>query len=484
MRKVVQAMLNRQHQMKSITMQSYAMHRYNITKHALLYNLKQGNTCALLGFPGTGKTTMTADIVQSLSKEGQKVVITGSTGAAPQPLKQILENRGLSVKVQTIHSLLCLTPDMSTLIEQNKLDRVERHMTSRLYQGHTQASKELLAGCSALIIEEISMISGNFMHAIDICLRVLQRRPTQKFGGLTLLLVGDFRQLPPVSCDKTKLFYHRLWKKWVDEIFNLEMIFRQQEDWRLTNIIHAMSFNSLTEDLIALLQTRVIEGNGCSKIFDSKFLPEALRIFDTNQNVNKYNECVAKEAVEAGLDHKSLCSILVCSKEKKQTRTSCLKENSLNTNIIFEGAKVVITSNIDTDKGLVNGTRATVVAFLSTSSESSTERCGCSCFNYFVTVLTESGLKVNIGCHPYKTKKGEIHSIPLNLFYAVTVHKLQGQTTKQPIFYMPSQKNEVLASLYVACTRVPCLDFLYFTHLPTAITKTVDPQVLEWYATL
>ena len=146
-----------------------------------MYSLKRGRSCALLGFPGTGKTMLTADIVESLLREGKKVVITGSTGASPQPLKQTLAKKGISVGVQTIHSLLCLTQSTSKLIEEGKLERLEKQMSLLLCRGYANASVDILQGCDILVIEEISMISGHFMQAIDTCLRVLQKKYSKIF---------------------------------------------------------------------------------------------------------------------------------------------------------------------------------------------------------------------------------------------------------------------------------------------------------------
>lgn len=445
---------------------SFAEYKFEMTKYKLLYHLQKGDTCALLGFPGTGKTTMTAQIIAELTMDKKEVIITGSTAASPHPIREMLAQKGIMKTVQTIHSLLCFDSMINKLIDSGKLEKVEKKAMKMCRQPWSSAIKSTLQGADFLVIEEISMMTGNFLHAVDLCLRAMRKQPNKKFGGMTLLLVGDFRQLPPVSEIGPRLFQHRLWPTWVDKTFNLEFVLRQKGDTGLKELIFAMSQNQLTEYESELLQNRVIE-DGRHKIFCSDFMPEALRVFDTNQHVNEYNQKVAQERINKGCSYRQLYSYLKRQKGKEHEREE---------DAVFKGAKIVITANIDVEGCIVNGTVGTVLAF---QKGKKNEQQKCLCFGYCILIQTESDKTIEVGCHPIKGDNGTLHHIPVRLFYATTVHKLQGQTIHRPLFYMPTMQKKPCISLYIVCTRVTSLTLLHFACLPTDLSQIVDPAVVS-----
>ena len=456
-------------------MSSYAEHRLCVEKHKLLYHLQKGHTCALLGCPGTGKTTLAAQVVSCLKEDGLRVAVAGSTGAAVQPIGDKLRPQGLDVKVQTVHSLLHFDPPTTRWVEAGMFEKVQKKAST------TAADGSPLRRADVLVIEEISMLTGNFLRAVDVCTRVLRKRPGVKFGGLALLLVGDFRQLPPVCQAKGLLFQHPLWNKWVDVISNLDAILRQEGDSPLKDIVLSMSHNRLTPDQIALLHTRVVP-QGETLIFSPDYLPQAMRVFDLNGDVNEYNRRVAEKARQSSTQHKRLSGRWRSSEEpceKPRTET-------LFSPVVFLGAKVVLTSNVDVGSGLANGTMGTVTGFpRGTGDGSSARKTGCSCFGFRVSVETDGKETVEIGCHPLHMHGQRYHHIPLRLAHACTVHKLQGLTSNGPLFYMSSRKTGGrVPALYVVCSRATRLDLLHFAHLPSNISRAVDPAVVKWYGSL
>ena len=453
-------------------MLSFAQHQFTMTRHQLFYHLANGDNCALLGFPGTGKTTLTAHVIEDLLRDGKEVLITGSTAASPQPIGDILCSRGICKSVQTIHSLLHFDPHLSKMAEEEKFEKIEKKARALSMEDYTS-----LRMADILVVEEISMLTGSFMRAMDVCIRIIRKRPTERFGGLVLLLVGDFRQLPPVAASEAKLFHHKCWNKWVDKTFSLEFIMRQRPDCPLSDIVQAMSQNSLTPGLADLLRSRIVP-EGRQKIFCPEFLPDALRVFDTNNHVFRYNSKVAHQASLSGIPCKQLSSRYQSG--NAGNRETVEKSDISFSPLLFQGAKVVVTANIDVGLGLVNGTNGTVVGFTS-AREDPINQHGCCCFGFHVVVETEANKTFEIGCHPLAKRQGKQHYIPLRLFYATTVHKLQGQTVKRPLFYMGTLSKKILTPLYIVCTRVVSLDLLNFASLPGSLSPTVDPQVVSWY---
>jgi len=121
----------------------------------------------ILGRAGTGKTTLVRYIMQS--RGDTKQVVLAPTGIA-----------AINVQGQTIHSFFRLPP---RLLDRNNLDpsrpnRLWRHI-------------------ERIIIDEVSMVRADVMDAMDAVLRHA-RKDNRPFGGVQMVFVGDFLQLPPV----------------------------------------------------------------------------------------------------------------------------------------------------------------------------------------------------------------------------------------------------------------------------------------------
>lgn len=121
----------------------------------------------ILGRAGTGKTTL---IRAMLEQEGDHQVVLAPTGVA-----------AVNVGGQTIHSFFRIPP------------RMHNHAEIQLRRGGAKLFKNL----KRVIIDEISMVRADVLDAVDYALQ-LNRRDKRPFGGVQMVLVGDFLQLPPV----------------------------------------------------------------------------------------------------------------------------------------------------------------------------------------------------------------------------------------------------------------------------------------------
>jgi replicative DNA helicase len=146
-----------------------------MTQGEALTILKTGANVFLTGEPGSGKTHTINEFVSWLRASGIEPSVTAATGIA-----------ATHVAGMTLHSWSGI--GISESLSKADVDRIasKEHIARRI------------AKASVLIIEEISMLSAaTFEMADAICREV--RRVDAPFGGLTVILVGDFFQLPPVS---------------------------------------------------------------------------------------------------------------------------------------------------------------------------------------------------------------------------------------------------------------------------------------------
>ena len=146
-----------------------------MTQGEALTILKTGANVFLTGEPGSGKTHTINEFIGWLRASGIEPSITAATGIA-----------ATHVGGMTLHSWSGI--GISESLSRADVDRIasKEHIAKRI------------AKAKVLIIEEISMLSAaTFEMADKICREV--RRVDQPFGGLTVILVGDFFQLPPVA---------------------------------------------------------------------------------------------------------------------------------------------------------------------------------------------------------------------------------------------------------------------------------------------
>lgn len=126
------------------------------------------------GFAGTGKTALLREVVRALRAQGRRTRTVAFTGLAAQHLGGT-----------TISKLLALGLARSLRdMQRVDLDRAAKN----------------LEGITDLIVDEISMVSGDFLELMDLVLRTALEKDLP-FGGIRMIFGGDFMQLPPIRTD-------------------------------------------------------------------------------------------------------------------------------------------------------------------------------------------------------------------------------------------------------------------------------------------
>jgi ATP-dependent DNA helicase PIF1 len=409
--------------------------------------MQSGANVFLTGFAGTGKSTV---ITTFLSGAFRPVDVTASTGVAALNLRdQFFARSGLLVPVSTVYRWagINLGPMEGESFDDCFLRLGRNAPPSRM------AAWRRVEHAECLVIDEISMLPGRVLAYLEYHCRTL-RGNSQPWGGLQVIAVGDFLQLPPVS--KSGLYdWAFLSPAWGTTRFTsicLEKIHRQA-DPVFTDLLNAVRVGRLSRDHMAILRGRVAR-------FPSRNL---LRLFTHNTQVDAWNNQRLED-----LDGPS--ETFVMERDGPQHETDFLVKNLLTPEILTlkEGARVMVTINI-TGEGrsllAVNGSLGTVLAWDGRA----------------VSVLLDDGSTIFIernqwSVDPQHPERGYVEQFPLRLAWAATIHKSQGLSLDSVL--IDARATREPGQTYVSLSRVRTLQGLWLRDIFTGVW--VSPQAIQF----
>ncbi|CAF4366339.1 unnamed protein product, partial [Adineta steineri] len=213
------------------------------------------------------------------------------------------------------------------------------------------------------------MVGFTMFQHIDARLQQIMR--TKKpFGGISVMVLGDFNQLRPVG-DKYIFQFNNSYNALVDsslwslfELFELTEIMRQNDDKTFAIALSNLAKGTMTAEDIHLLKSRIVSTENLETIGD------AIRIFRSNAEVDAYNRIVLSKlntegAIANAYDY-CVGDGLPSIREKVLNNVKNLKTTEtygLPLEIDLKvGAKYMMTVNIDTEDGLVNGACGKLIA--------------------------------------------------------------------------------------------------------------------------
>lgn len=401
-----------------------------MTQREALAILKTGFNVFLTGEPGSGKTHTIDAYATWLKERSVEPAITASTGIAATHLSGM-----------TIHSWSGIG--------------VKRDISDydiELIMSREKTAKRIIAA-KVLIIDEISMLDARVLDSVDRILRTLRRRPMQEeepFGGLQVVFVGDFFQLPPVSRQEESrfAFESRAWREANPVICYLSEQHRQ-EDKEFLELLSAMRRGGIS----AAHRSRL---RGRSSIATNAV---ATRLYTHNADVDRINN----EAL-AQLDGASRPYQMTSRGSKslvESLKAQCLSPETLE---LKEGAAVMFTRN-NFDAGYVNGTLGEVVNFTKLGEPVVKTRTGSITVEPAEWAIAD-GSKI----------LARITQLPLRLAWAITVHKSQGMSLDAAIIDL-SQAFEY-GQGYVALSRVRTFEGLYLEGFNERALE-LHPKVAE-----
>jgi ATP-dependent DNA helicase PIF1 len=321
-----------------------------------------------------------------------------------------------------------------------------------------------------LVIDEVSMLNGDFLTKLEAVARAT-RMDQRAFGGVQLLFVGDFLQLPPVMQTGGFAFESPAWAAAGVETCVLTEVVRQAGDARFTALLNEIRVGRLSHASEAILATCVVGAAGAGKPRPTDGI-KPTKLFCKNQNVDAIN------LVELGrLEGESRVFEAVdefVRRPSSSGEAKVLEEIEKKAPLRLElkvGAQVTLTKNMPAVR-LVNGSRGIVTALAGGSGATAGP-----------VVRFDNGVEMPVAVEKvyYGGPEGSVNrkQLPLKLAWALTIHKSQGMTLSRAEVEMQGAFEN--GHTYVALSRVVSLEGLWLTSPVTQRNVMANRKILDFY---
>lgn len=450
----------------------------------ILQLVQDGESVFYTGSAGTGKSVLLREIIKTMRKKWPNspdaVAITASTGIA-----------ACNIGGVTIHSFSGIGLGIESVdVLVNKVKK-----NKKAYSRWTRTK--------VLIIDEVSMVDGDLFDKIAQVGTRLRGSP-KPFGGIQLVVTGDFFQLPPVGKSGVKFaFEAKLWSETIKRTFNLTKVFRQT-DQEFVDMLNEMRFGCLSAASITRFRSlsRYIEyddGLGPTELFPRR---EEVDRANSGRLSGLQTEAMTYTAQDGGP--------LALTDSGKKMLSNFMAPEVLT---LRKDAQVMLIKN--TDENLVNGSMGRVRRFVDPSTYGIEDD---------IDALAEDGSSKSSAKPPSKPAKksavvgtvqlypevefilphgarrrvlvmpeiskvelpsGELQvsrsQLPLILSWAMSIHKSQGQTLDR--VKVDLGKVFEKGQAYVALSRATSLEGLQVLNFdPNKVMA--HPKVIQWSKTL
>lgn len=368
-----------------------------------------GKNIFLTGAGGTGKSFTLKYIIDCLPR--LTTFVTALTGMA-----------ALHIGGTTIHKFSGIRLGNGTVAELMRYMSRQAKMNWRL--------------CTHLIIDEISMMSGEMFDKLEEIARKMKGN-NKPFGGIQLILCGDFFQCPPVNKkfkktdpDVPQCFEAESWGRCVDIEYELRNVERQKEDLAL-QFLTALRESDTNEKGVVQLEQKWIDLldylERPLKARKDGILPT--KLFCTNDDVDYAN---ARELKKLDGDQHTFDAVDTGDDDwRKEIEKHCIAPFTLDLKV---GAQVALTKNSLTNNKLVNGSRGIVVRFDTPADGNYGESAPSDCKAPLPVVRFKCGAEETIRYETWsiEDRQGKVLAsrtqVALKLAWNQTCHRAQGST--------------------------------------------------------
>ncbi len=349
--------------------------------------LKAGENVFLTGSAGAGKTYTLNQYINYLKARKVPVAITASTGIAATHMNGM-----------TIHTWAGIG------IKDFLSDADLKNMKERKYL------KEHLENAQVLIIDEISMLHAKQLNLVNQVLKYF-KDSDDAFGGIQVIVAGDFFQLPPVgkNDERNRDKFCFMSDAWVEAKFRVCYLTEQhrQGDDYLNDILNAIRAQSIDHQHI-----QALEHTRHQDIGDT-----FTRLYTHNMDVDNIN---FKHLNEIETESKQFDAVCDGNEKLIETLKSSVRAPEILN--LKKHAKVMFVKN-NFDMGYINGSLGEVIGFEEDDDHGILPK---------VKLTDGTVLLVEPETWSVENDAGKtiasFQQIPLRLAWAITIHKSQGMT--------------------------------------------------------
>lgn len=413
----------------------------------------RGESVFITGPGGTGKSYILDILYREFKKVDKNIAITAMTGCAALLI---------GAHAKTLHSWAGIGLGREPL----------SHIVSAIHKNGRKKNNWKKADC--VVIDEVSMMTPAILELLNDVGKSVRKCYNKPFGGLQVVFVGDFYQLPPVCRSGEKMtfaFESPIWKAVVEKTYALTIIQRQRDPTFQAVLDEARRGELSDESYQILLERKAAKWKG------NPIRPTML--FTRNDDINAINQSYLDrlpgevKVFEATTEAPPRASPEDVAYQVQRLDKDAPYEATLKLKV---GAQVMLLAQQyeERDKqkvpihGLVNGSRGVITEFT-------------PCNNPIVKFM--NGRTHIIKEHVWSSDDTESavkrKQIPLRLAYALTIHKAQGASLDSVLIDVGSATFEY-GQAYVALSRVRSLDALYIHDIEKGAFR-VHPAVKDFY---
>jgi hypothetical protein len=399
----------------------------------------------ITGSGGTGKTFITKLIIDWIKTQNKMYLLTAPTGVAAQ-----------NVGGSTIHSALRLTYSASG------------YQSLAFYD---LEFKKKLQDIKILIIDEISMVSATLFNFISNLFARIHNSDIA-FGGISVIVVGDLAQLPPVRGEA--IFYSSVWRLFYPLILHKSQ--RQHEDGEFYQMLEEIRFGTISDTTWTKLIEKTTNYNNNNQSSDS--LLTTTHIVGYCETSNQINNAICNtlpinndkyllaEAVDF-LDGKRISPETIQSEFKSKTNMPPIIR-------LQQGARVMYLNNSLSKDGICNGTIGVITDLNKQQPSVQVAFCVHSAIIH-KWITRETAYFYSGGLHASRTQ------FPLQNAFSLTVHKTQSLTL--PTTTIDLSQLFTSGQAYTAISRCPKWSNIQIMNL-NKDSFIVDPNVIKEYSRL
>lgn len=403
--------------------------------------LVNGKNVFITGAAGVGKTAVIKLFVK-MYQHSKKIAVTSTTGTS-----------ALLLGGTTIHSYLGIG------YGEGSVEALVAKVCAWGWLRKRWISLEVL------FIDEISMMDPDLFDKLEEVARIV-RNDQRPFGGIQIVLSGDFLQLPCVGTSRF-CFEAKSWSTCIDETIFLTEILRQG-DTTFQTVLNSIRVGDITPKVRKVLDSRVgIELSNSHGI-------KPTRLYSKNRDVDFINEQELDNLAENGRQfYEYVMDICVYSGVSNKSATlekfkkCCTAPEVLQ---LCVEAQVMLLKNLDLPKGLANGSRGVVIGFI----------------GEMPVVKFLNGEERVIDYHIWEVEENDkkilrARQLPLKIAYAISIHKSQGCS----LDWAEIDLSDIFeyGQAYVALSRVKSLEGLSLIGINYDSIQA-HPEAVAYYENL